>query len=132
MSNKTIEVRQSLVIFAKNKKRFSAFYRETLGLSAATEEVSHDVLQGIGMELVIHAIPRKYAVEIKISRPPQVREETPFKPVFLVADLDSVRAAARATGGFLKPAEAAWQLGSATVLDGWDPEGNVVQFKQVS
>jgi predicted enzyme related to lactoylglutathione lyase len=121
---------QSLVIFAKNKKRVSAFYRRTLGLEAAEEEPSHDLLLGPGVELVIHAIPRKYAADITITRPPQVREDTPLKPVFAVPELDAVRAAAKATGGFLKPAEAAWDIRGHTVLDGWDPEGNVVQFRQ--
>lgn len=121
---------QSLVIFAKNKKRLSAFYRRTLGLEAAEEETSHDLLVGAGIELVIHAIPRRYSVDIVITRPPQVREDTPLKPVFAVSDLDAVRTAAKASGGFLKPVEAAWQIRGYTVLDGWDPEGNVVQFRQ--
>ena len=34
------------------------------------------------------------------------------------------------SGGFLKPAEAAWRIRGMLVLDGCDPEGNVVQFKQ--
>jgi predicted enzyme related to lactoylglutathione lyase len=121
---------QSLVIFAKNKKRVSAFYRRALGLEAAEEETSHDLLLGPGVELVIHAIPRKYAADITITRPPQVREDTPLKPVFAVPDLEAVRVAAKATGGFLKPAEVAWDIRGHTVLDGWDPEGNVVQFRQ--
>lgn len=132
MARKLPAYRQTLVIFAKNKKRMSAFYRQTLGLTATEEQASHDLLQEPGIELVIHAIPRKYAADITITRPPQVREDTPFKPAFIVPDLDAVRAAAKATGGFLKPAEAAWQIRGATVLDGWDPEGNVVQFKQIN
>jgi predicted enzyme related to lactoylglutathione lyase len=126
----TSNVAQALVIFAKNKKRVSAFYRATLGLAALEDAPSHDVLQGAGIELVIHAIPRKIATQITITKPPRVREDTPFKPAFFVADLDAVRTAAAATGGYLKPIDAAWQIRGATVLDGWDPEGNVVQFKQ--
>ena len=121
---------QALVIFAKSKKRMSAFYQRTLGLLAVEQAPSHDLLQGHGIELVIHAIPRKYAAEIKITKPPQVREETPFKPAFFVPDLEAVRLAAKATGGYLKPKEAAWSIRGSVVLDGWDPEGNVVQFKQ--
>jgi predicted enzyme related to lactoylglutathione lyase len=126
------DVRQSVVIFAKSKRRVSAFYRATLGLAAAEEAPSHDLLQGPGIEIVIHAIPRKFAAGINITKPPQVREDTPIKPVFWVPDLNAVRHAAEATGGFLKPIEAAWQIRGATVLDGWDPEGNVIQFKQVA
>jgi len=130
MVTRKTPVLQSLVVFAKNKKRVSAFYREALDLQAAEEMPSHDLLQGPGIELVIHAIPSKYAASIKITKPPRVREEMPFKPAFFVRDLETVRAAARRTGGSLKPREAAWHIRGATVLDGWDPEGNVVQFKQ--
>jgi catechol 2,3-dioxygenase-like lactoylglutathione lyase family enzyme len=119
-----------LVVFAKNKKRVSAFYRQTLGLSVIEEQPSHDLLQGPGIELVIHAIPRRIAVQITITKPPRVREDTPLKPAFVVKDLEAVRAAAAATGGHLKPLDAAWQIRGHTVLDGHDPEGNVVQFKQ--
>jgi len=126
----SFEVQQSVVIFAKNKKRVSAFYRETLGLVASEEAPSHDVLVGGGIELVIHAIPRKYATDIVITKPPSVREDTPIKPAFYVADLEAVRMAAKKTGGFLKPREQAWDIRGCVVLDGHDPEGNVVQFKQ--
>jgi hypothetical protein len=120
---------QSLVIFAKNKKRVSTFYRRTLGLAAIEEQPSHDLLQARGIELVIHAIPRRFAAQIKLAKPPQVREDTPLKPAFVVADLEAVRVAALATGGGLNPIDAAWQIRGMTVLDGHDPEGNVVQFK---
>jgi predicted enzyme related to lactoylglutathione lyase len=130
MSSPAAAHQHALVIFAKNKKRVSAFYRSTLGLTASEERPSHDLLHGPGIELVIHAIPRKYAAAIRITRPPQVREDTPFKPAFVVPDLQAVHAAAQACGGGCKPIEAAWQIRGATVLDGWDPEGNVVQFKQ--
>lgn len=118
------------MIFAKNKKRVSAIYRAALGPAPSEEAPSRDVLQGLGIELAIHAIPRKIAATIAITKPPQVREDRPFKPAFHVADLDAVRAAAAGAGGFLKPLDTAWQIRGATVLDGWDPEGNVVQFKQ--
>ena len=124
--------RQGIVIFAKNKKRVSAFYRETLGLIAEEEEPSHDLLVGPGIEVVIHAIPRKISVGITITKPPAVREDTAMKPSFHVADLTAVRAAAQRTGGWLKPTEQAWHIRGMTVLDGHDPEGNVVQFKQAT
>jgi catechol-2,3-dioxygenase len=41
-----------------------------------------------------------------------------------------VREVAEWTGGYLKPLEGAWHFRGCVVLDGWDPEGNVVQFKQ--
>ncbi len=119
-----------MVIFAKDVARVAAFYAQVLTLEAVEEEVSHIRLVGRACELVVHAIPEAIREGIEISDPPRLRGETPFKPVYVVADLDAVRQGAEATGGGLHPAESAWSFRGATVLDGWDPEGNVVQFKQ--
>jgi len=121
---------QGLVVFAKNKKRVSAFYQQALNLAVIESETSHDLLRGHGYEVVIHSISRKYAAQIKITKPPEPRDETPFKPTFVVSSLTEVRQVAEATGAFLKPIEMAWHFRGHTVLDGWDPEGNIVQFKE--
>jgi predicted enzyme related to lactoylglutathione lyase len=123
-------LQQGLVVFAKNKKRVSAFYQQTLGLSVEESDTSHDRLRGQGYEVVVHSIPRKYAAGISISNPPEPRQETPFKPTFVVPSLAAVRIAAESTGGHLKPEAGAWHFRGHVVLDGWDPEGNIVQFKQ--
>lgn len=123
-------LQQGLVVFAKNVKRVSAFYQGTLGLAVEESDSSHDLLRGHGYEVVVHAIPRKLAAGIAIDKPPQPRQETPFKPTFVVDSLAAVRVAAEATGGYLKPEAGAWRFRGHVVLDGWDPEGNIVQFKQ--
>ena len=121
---------QGLVVFAKSKKRVSAFYQQTLDLDVIESESSHDLLRGQSCEVVIHTIPRKYAAGIIITKPPEPREETPFKPTFVVNSLAHVRSAAEATGGYLKPEAGAWHFRGHVVIDGWDPEGSIVQFKQ--
>ena len=123
-------LQQGLVVFAKNKKRVSAFYQQALRLSVEESDTSHDLLRGHGYEVVVHTIPRKYAAGISLSKPPEPRQETPFKPTFVVPSLAAVRTAAEATGGHLKPEAGAWRFRGHVVLDGWDPEGNIVQFKQ--
>jgi hypothetical protein len=123
-------LQQGLVVFAKNKKRVSAFYQQALRLSVEESDTSHDLLRGHGYEVVVHTIPRKYAAGISLSKPPEPRQETPFKPTFVVPSLAAVRTGAEATGGHLEPEAGAWRFRGHVVLDGWDPEGNVVQFKQ--
>jgi predicted enzyme related to lactoylglutathione lyase len=129
-ASKSTELQQGLVVFAKSKARVSAFYQQTLGLAVHESATSHDLLRGHGLEVVVHSIPRKIAAGITIARPPLPREDTPLKPTFIVASLQAVRDAAEATGGYLKPEAGAWRFRGCVVLDGWDPEGNVVQFKQ--
>lgn len=121
---------QGVVVYARHKARVTAFYARTLGLAVVETSRMHVVLSGRGIEIVVHAIPRAIARGIAIAKPPRVREETPLKPAFTVRSLDAVRNAAASTGGFLGPAERAWRWSGWLVLDGHDPEGNVVQFRQ--
>jgi catechol-2,3-dioxygenase len=61
---------QGLVVFAKNKKRVAEFYQRALGLRVRESTRSYDLLRGIGYEVIIHAIPKKHAARLKLSRPP--------------------------------------------------------------
>lgn len=119
-----------VVVFCMDVPRISSFYRATLNLQAVEEESGHHRLAGRGIELVVHAAKRRIADRFPPAEPLEVRDGAAFKPAFVVDDLDTVRAAAEATGGRLKPAEQAWRIRGFLVLDGFDPEGNVVQFKQ--
>ena len=130
MARAKFEPQQGMVLFAKNKKRVSAFYQATLGLSVVESEASHDLLRGSTYEIVVHSIPRRIAAAIEITDPPAVRERAAIKPTFVVKSLAEVRDAAERTGGFLKPEAEIWHLRGCSVLDGADPEGNQVQFKQ--
>jgi predicted enzyme related to lactoylglutathione lyase len=122
--------RQSLVIYAKNKRRVSAFYQGVLGLEVVESDAAFDLLAGPSVEVVVHAIPKAWAAGITISRPPVLREDAAIKPVFAVASLDAARQAAQRLGGGLRGAEAAWAWRGQWQLSGWDPEGNIVQFTQ--
>lgn len=130
VARQKFEPQQGMVLFAKNRRRVSAFYQATLGLTVVESEATHDLLRGTTYEIVVHAIPRKVAAGIEITDPPTARERAAFKPTFVVKSLDNVRDAAEKTGGFLKPASAMWHFRGCSVLDGMDPEGNQVQFKQ--
>ena len=131
MANSMPQVGQAgLVVFAKSVKKLSAFYIRTLGLEVLESARSHQLLRGNGYEVVVHAIPAKYAREIQITKPPVLREDSAMKPSFVVPDLAALRLAVVATGGWLKPEEMAWTIRGHKVLDGCDPEGNILQFKQ--
>ena len=75
---------QGLVVFAKNKKRVSAFYQQTLDLDLAETGTSHDLLRGHGYEVVVHTIPRKYSASSK--RFGQLR-----RPLAAISNLISAR-----------------------------------------
>lgn len=122
---------QALCIFAKNVEQVSLFYQQALKLKVQASDKTHDLLVGQNHEVVVHAISKAYAESIKIELPPIKRDDVALKPIFVVDDLELVRTAAKATGGYLKPLKQAWRFRGFIVLDGCDPEGNVIQFKQI-
>ena len=109
MAKKTKSPLQALCVFAKNVNQVSLFYQQALGLKVQASD----------------------AQSIEIESPPQRREDVALKPIFVVDDLELVRAATKANGGYLKPIKQAWRIRGFIVLDGSDPEGNVIQFKQL-
>ena len=131
MAKKIRSPLQGLCIFAKNVKQVSLFYQQALGLKVQASDKTHDLLVGQDHVVVVHAISKVYAQSIEIQSPPIRRDDVALKPTFVVDDLEVVRAAAKANGGFLKPIKQAWRIRGFIVLDGCDPEGNVIQFKQV-
>jgi catechol 2,3-dioxygenase-like lactoylglutathione lyase family enzyme len=119
-----------LVIFAKDKARMLAFYQRTLGLQLIEEDASYALLHNTQLQLVLQIIPAHIAAQIEIASPPLAREDTPMKLSFSVPSLAAAREAATACGGSIKPSAAEWRWRGQLIVDGLDPEGNVLQFRQ--
>ena len=117
------------IVHAKDIARLARFYAEVAALEVMHEVDDHIVLESESLELVIVAIPAATAARIEIASPPARRENTAFKLVFVVDSLADARAAAAQAGGGLNPPDKEWDFQGARVCDGFDPEGNVVQFR---
>lgn len=118
------------VLFAKDHQVLARFYREVAGLRDAGGDADHVKLAGGAFELIVHQIPERYAKHIDIATPPVVREMTAIKLCFPCDDLARARETAVRLGGNLYGKEREWRSDSATVCDGYDPEGNVFQLFQ--
>lgn len=118
------------VLYAKDIARVGNFYAEVVGLQLTHEEQGHIVLESEAFQLVVVAVPRRLAASIQIAEPPQRRENTAVKLVFLVASIAATREVAQSHGGQLNPPSREWMFQGTRVCDGQDPEGNVVQFRE--
>lgn len=100
------------------------FYGRTLGLKPLHSRWpdSWAEFDTGGATLALHAIPKEIAAHIEISSPPQPRESSPVKLVFVVDDVERERTRLAASG--VTMFERPW--GSC---DGIDPEGNVFQLR---
>ncbi len=118
------------VLYAKDISKVSNFYAKVAGLQVTHEEQGHVVLESGVFQLVVVAVPRKFAPSIHITEPPQPRESTAIKLVFPVASITTARQVAQSHGGQLNQPEREWLFQGSRVCDGQDPEGNVVQFRE--
>jgi catechol 2,3-dioxygenase-like lactoylglutathione lyase family enzyme len=118
------------VIFAKDLSRISRFYEGLFGFEVVNFEQDHVVLDSPNFMLTVHSIPEDIAATIEIADPPVLRSETAVKLVFFVPSLCTVREAAGTLGGGLNPPELEWCFQGNKVCDGYDPEGNVLQFRE--
>ena len=126
------QARPGAVIYAKNIARVSAFYTGVFGFDVTHSEDAHVVLESPLFQLIIVAIPANIAASIELASPPIRRTDTPIKLAFFVASIRAARVAASRLGGELNGADREWQFDGCTVCDGHDPEGNVVQFREIA
>lgn len=119
----------NLVLYAKNIERVSAFYETILGLPRLESENEFVCIGGLDFQIIVVQAPKQLVEHLHISTPPVLRSETPLKHSFLVDDLERASAAAASTGGGAKPISEAWSWRGQLHLDGYDPEGNIVQFR---
>jgi predicted enzyme related to lactoylglutathione lyase len=118
------------VLYAKDISKVSNFYAKVAELQVKHEEPDHVVLESGVFQLVVVAVPTKLALSIHVTEPPQRRENTAVKLVFLVGSITAARQLAPSHGGQINPPEREWLFQGSRVCDGHDPEGNVVQFRE--
>jgi predicted enzyme related to lactoylglutathione lyase len=120
------------VLYAKDVSGLSGFYSEVVGLRVTRADPDYVVLESEAYQLVVHAVPGDIAASIEIATPPIRREDAAVKLVFTVPSLGKARASAARHGGALDPAAREWQFQGQRVCDGHDPEGNVIQLREVA
>lgn len=121
-----------LILFTGDVDRLATFYRDVLGLLVLESEPGWCVLDAGGVKLALHGIPKEIAGEV--SDPPVKREDSYWKPTFVVDDLPATLARL-AAHGIVMTAPRTFPLGEhpkgvgpRTFSDGMDPDGNVFQI----
>jgi catechol 2,3-dioxygenase-like lactoylglutathione lyase family enzyme len=124
--------RSGAVLFANNIDRIATFYSAVLGLDESNRARDHILLESPGFQLVVHRLVRGVSDADGAGDTPARRTTAAFKPVFVVPSISRLRSVVEAQGGVMEPADTEWSFNGATVCDGLDPEGNVVQFREQS
>ena len=125
------ESRTGAVLFASGLDQVATFYSKVLGLVELNRDDDHILLESAGFQLVVHRIPGQPAPVMPPAEPSTRRAKAAFKPVFFVEGLESVRASVNAHGGAMEPRDREWSFNGVAVCDAVDPEGNVIQFREL-
>jgi len=126
------KVNPGAVIFAKDVSKLTRFYEQIFSMVIKIKDRDKVILESEYFSLVIHAIPIDVSKNIEISVPPKVRENTPVKLYLPVISIAEARVKANELGGKVNPKDSEWGAANFMACDGFDPEGNVVQFRQES
>lgn len=117
-----------LFIYAKALAPVATFYERVLGLTRHHERSEVVVLDGPGLQLVIHEIPAHIASTFTIGVPPEPREDCALKFFFTVPSLERARETAAAYGGSV--GTESWSGPGFVAVNGIDPEGNIFQLRE--
>ena len=120
---------RAAVMYATDLDRLVEFYTAHDLTVDETRPGDYAVLTGPHCELSIIQIPRHIAAHIEIQSPPQARENTSIKLVFVVSSIDEVLNVTGALGGRIKDGSKRWHFRGHAV-HAIDPEGNVYQLRE--
>lgn len=120
--------RAGVLIYAKDLARVSTFYERVLGARVLHADHEHRVIQSSDAQLVIHAIPPRYANEVVVATPPEPRLQQAIKPFFTVASLALAERTAAQCGGLVHGP--VWPGPGFRARNVCDPEGNIVHLRE--
>lgn len=130
METKECEIVQTVIaVYASDMQTLGEFYKEALNLSVIESGDDYVCLGRSGIEINVLRMNSKGGKKIKPETAFQVREETPIKCSFFVDSFEQARKAHQKFGGMLNDEKTAWEWRGVRHLDGYDPEGNVLQYR---
>ena len=117
-----------VMLYAKDIKRMTEFYRDVLGFTVLPSRYDSSefvVLDAGSAQLCLHQIPDVIARNIDISEPAEPRTLAAVKIMYVIEDVAGMRETLIARG---TPMGAIQNFPPLTYCDGQDPEGNIFQI----
>ena len=128
--NNNSDIIQTIIaIYASDMVNLSHFYAAALNLNIKEKGNDFICLGRDEIEINIIKMNSKPGRSVEKDESFSAREETPIKCSFLIDSFDQVRKTIKSYGGGLKDEIEAWEWRGVRHLDGYDPEGNIVQFR---
>lgn len=119
----------SIVLWVEDLEKVRVFYEKLLEVIPSEISDTFVALGSSANEILLHLIPENYREGITAT--PILREEVAIKPIFEVSSIASSRSAIAETNGKVYATDREQTFQTAVYCDGYDPEGNVFQLRQV-
>jgi hypothetical protein len=120
------------ILYVKNLPQMQYFYENCFALQPVQSEgEAFCVLVSDEWELSLVTLPADAAANVVIADPPERRAGTPVKLAFVVASLEGLEPTVLSAGGRMDAGKSAWEFRGQRRLDCLDPEGNVVEERQL-
>lgn len=120
------------MVFVNDVPRVTAFYRDLIQMTLSTGDSKHSVLELRGFELVIHKLSNEPPVERVQAGRARAREDSYIKICLPVLNIAAARKIAKSLGGHVKDPQFEWEARGFRACDGYDPEGNVFQVRELA
>lgn len=121
-----------VVVFVVDVARVALFYESVASMRRVGQDGDHVVLELAGFQLVIHRMRGGPEPDGAAAGPVQPREDSCMKVCLPVASIGAAREAALRCGGLIRPASFEWDGAGYRACDGHDPEGNIVQVREIA
>lgn len=118
------------MLWVEDLDRARAFYEKLLTASPSEVSETFVALSSGANEVLLHLIPENYREGI--SGKPTLREEVAIKPIFEVSSIADSRSAIAESNGEVYAADRQQTFQASVYCDGYDPEGNIFQLRQVN
>lgn len=118
------------VLFVGDVQRVARFYEVAAQMTVVWEDPGLIVLDAHGMQLVVHAVDA-LADQIGRTEAPEPFEDSAVKLVFPVNTLSETAVRVAECGGRMLGDDRVFVARGFRAADACDPEGNVVQFREV-
>jgi hypothetical protein len=107
------------------------FYRQLASMTFLGGDEGHSVLEIENFQLVIHAL-RGEPKPAKRNGKVTARTDAYVKVALPVASITQARTIAARLDGAIKPAKSEFEARGFRACDGHDPEGNVIQVRELA
>ena len=119
----------SIVLWVSDIEAQTIFYSELFGIPAPISVNGFANVSDGKNAVLVHQLPEEFRAQVPLTKQLEVQEQVAIKPIFTLVSINE--ALQRSRNSCATFASESLKHGDYEYLDAVDPEGNVIQIRQV-